>query len=151
MTGIPGWPRLLSGRGRPAHFRPLWGVGQDTRAEGAGDSSFPVVRAQGHMGQQARRDGLGEDPLEAIQDATPRWRTSWPVGMQAGQGTWQRAGHGLRDVPEYFRWPRITGSNNGHLKWEPMYLSSQQITGLTGALSRKLKPKVINMTLLYVS
>lgn len=135
----------------PCPLPPAVGGRAGYEAEGAGDSSLPVFRAQGHMGQQARRDGLGEDPLEAIQDATPRWRASWPVGMQAGQGTWQRAGHGLRDVPEYFRWPRITGSNNGHLKWEPMYLSSQQITGLTGALSRKLKPKVINMTLLYVS
>lgn len=86
VTGIPGWPRLLSGCGHPAHFRLLWGVRQDARAEGAGTQAFRFLEPRATWGW----DGLGEDPSEAKQDATPSRRASWPVGMRAGQGPWQR-------------------------------------------------------------
>lgn len=60
MTGIPGWPRLLSGRGRPAHFRPLWGVGQDTRQRELGTQAFRFLEPKATWGSKPAGMALGK-------------------------------------------------------------------------------------------
>lgn len=113
VTGIPGWPRRLSSCCHPAQLLPACcgGVGRDGEVQREPDTqAFWILQPRAPWAIKPGWDGLGEEASEPQQEAAPRWRARWPAGMQAGQGAWQRTGHGLDDVLEYFRWSRITGS-----------------------------------------
>lgn len=88
--------------------------------------AFGISQPRTPWGTEPGWGGLGEDPSEGKQLAT-----LWPIGMQAGQGTRQRARHGTDAVPEYLHRPRDPVPVPG-LKWETTFL---RIKGVMGASS----------------